>query len=89
MMYNRRIWTPDGEDWFTVLELIYRHYDYKKGMFSMMKYMTDDSFREREHRKRLYNFRQQIDDWRNRAGWKGESESIVTRFLKEEWLKEE
>lgn len=89
MMYNRRIWTPDGEDWFTVLEIIYRHYDYKKGMFSMMKYMTDDSFREREHRKRLYNFAEQINDWRIRHEWKGDSEQIVVRFLKEEFLKEE
>lgn len=55
----------------------------------MMKYMTDDSFREREHRKRLYNFAEQINDWRIRHEWKGDSEQIVVRFLKEEFLKEE
>ena len=88
MLYNRRLYNGDKSDFFTILEIIYAHYDYKKGSYSMSKYMEDDSQRSKDHRRRLYNLRQQIQDWRNREEIKGESEYIVTKFIRDYYEKE-
>lgn len=82
MLYNRKIYNGDRTDFFTILEIIYRHYDYKKGSYSMSKFMEDDSQRSKDHRRRLYNLVQQIQDWRDREKIKGESEYIVKKFIK-------
>lgn len=88
MLYNRKIYNGDRSDFFTILELIYRHYDYKKGQYSMSKFMEDDSQRSKDHRRRLYNFAQQIQDWAERENLKGESEYLVTKFIRSYYEKE-
>lgn len=88
MLYNRKLYTLDRLDYFTVLELIYSHFDYKKGYWSSTKYMEDSSDNARRHARRLYNLTQQIDDWSKREKIKGESEYIVTKFIREFYEKE-
>ena len=48
----------------------------------MSKFMDDDSQKSKDHRRRLYNLAQQIQDWRERENIKGESEYIVTKFIR-------
>lgn len=88
MMYNRKIKMPNG-DYYLVIEIIRAHWQYKKKIFNPSNFMYDDSIESLNHRKRLFNFVEGIQDWANHHNWKGESEYIVTRYLENEWLKEE
>lgn len=79
MYYNHKIKTP-GEETFTYGELVIRMWNYKRGFDKGLRAQDD-------HRRRLYNFCEYINDTRKRDGYseKKSIEEMVYRFLIENW----